>query len=130
MPSGIDGGARGCHRHAGIPLADQRNFPEEQPGVREFLHPHHPPDLGQPHQHMDQPMDFFIPSYEEDSGRGFRLLARVVASVDGHTHIYQFPPSEADRAIEVVKEHVVDGRLHPYAGIMLAKTIREMTNDV
>jgi hypothetical protein len=39
--------------------------------------------------------------------------------IDGHTHVYQYPDDEQERATWIIREHVADGRLHPYAGLML-----------
>jgi len=39
--------------------------------------------------------------------------------VDGHTYIYEYPPEEIERAVAVIKGHVEEGRLHPYAGLLL-----------
>ena len=63
---------------------------------------------------------------EGDEDPGIRLVGRIIARIDGETHIYQFPPSESDHAVAVVKEHVEEGRLHPYAGVLIAKMIREL----
>jgi hypothetical protein len=48
--------------------------------------------------------------------------------MDGHTHIYQFPPEESQDAADIIKRHVEEGQLHPYAGAMLHKMIREGRN--
>lgn len=39
--------------------------------------------------------------------------------VDGHTFVYQYPPEETEQAMALIKRHVEDGRLHPYAGLLL-----------
>lgn len=60
---------------------------------------------------------------------GVRRSIEISATLDGHTHVYRFAPEDADRAIEVVKEHAVDGRFHIYAGLVLAKLIREAERE-
>lgn len=52
-------------------------------------------------------------------------VCRITATVGGHTHIYRFPREEADLAVETVKRHVCEGRLHPYAGLIIANMVRE-----
>jgi len=69
-------------------------------------------------------MDFESSGFETDSKRGVRRISRAIAVYDGHTHIYQYPPDEADRARRMVKLHVEEGSLHPYAGLMLVSMIR------
>lgn len=56
-------------------------------------------------------------------------VGRITATIDGHTHIYQFPREEADFAVETVKRHVVEGRLHPYAGLIIANMVRELERE-
>ncbi len=43
--------------------------------------------------------------------------------------MYQYLPEQTEQAVRVVKLHVEDGRLHPYAGIILVKMIREADDD-
>lgn len=74
-------------------------------------------------------MDFESEGYGDYPESGFRRINRVIAKFDGETHIYQYPPEECERAVGVVKRHVEDGQLHPYAGIMLVKMIREVGDD-
>jgi hypothetical protein len=50
---------------------------------------------------------------------------RLTAKVGGHTYIYEYPPDETERVIDVIKEHVADGKLHPYAGLVLVTLGRE-----
>ena len=69
-------------------------------------------------------MDYQPHGYEDDSESGLRRLIRVSARVDGQTHIYQFPPEESDRAVKMVKVHVEEGQVHPYAGLLLVGMIR------
>ena len=63
-----------------------------------------------------------------DSESGYRSIVRITAEMDGHTHIYRFPPSEAYRAAQMIKLHVEEGMLHPYAGLLLLRMTREF-ND-
>lgn len=39
--------------------------------------------------------------------------------MNGHTHIYDFPPEETQNAIEVIKLHAAEGRLHPQVALIL-----------
>ena len=71
-------------------------------------------------------MDYQPYGYEDDPESGVRRLIRVSAKLDGHTHVYQFPPEEADRAVRMVKLHVEEGQVHPYAGLILVSMIREV----
>jgi hypothetical protein len=52
-------------------------------------------------------------------------LVRLIATMDGHTHVYQFPPEQSHRAATMIKLHVEEGALHPYAGVMLLRMLRE-----
>lgn len=38
---------------------------------------------------------------------------------NGETHIYQFPDDEFPDAMEIIRLHVLEGQLHPYAGMVL-----------
>ena len=58
-----------------------------------------------------------------------RHIGRITATIDGHTHIYQFPREESDFAVETVKRHVEEGRLHPYAGLIICNMVRELERD-
>ena len=70
-------------------------------------------------------MGYQSAGHEDDSESGIRRLVRVSAKLDGHTHVYQFHRSEADRAVRMVKLHVEEGQVHPYAGLILVSMIRE-----
>ncbi len=74
-------------------------------------------------------MDHKQEGYESSSVGGVRRLNRVLARYDGETHLYQYLPEQTEQAVRVVKLHVEDGRLHPYAGIILVKMIREADDD-
>lgn len=63
-----------------------------------------------------------------DEESGVRYLGSIIARIDGETHIYRFPREEADRAVATVKRHVEEGQLHPYAGLIVARMIRELEN--
>ena len=74
-------------------------------------------------------MDYEPYGYEGSPQSGFRRINRIVAKCDGETHIYQYAPDLTDDAIKMVKLHVEEGQLHPYAGIMVVKMIRECEHD-
>lgn len=40
--------------------------------------------------------------------------------------MYMFPDDETDGAVFAIREHVADGRLHPYAGLILLTMIGEL----
>ena len=44
---------------------------------------------------------------------------RLIVTYNGETHIYQFPDDEAPDAAEIIRLHVLEGQLHPYAGMVL-----------
>ena len=73
-------------------------------------------------------MDFGQEGHEGYSESGVRRLNRLVATLDGHTHIYQYPPEESDRAVRMIKLHVEEGQLHPYAGLVLVGMIRRSSD--
>lgn len=50
-------------------------------------------------------------------------MIRLVATYDGHTHIYEFPPEESMDAAQMIALHVHEGQLHPAAGTMLCEMI-------
>ena len=74
-------------------------------------------------------MDHQPHGHESDPKSGVRRINRVIAKFDGETHIYQYPPEDTERAVRIVKLHVEEDRLHPYAGVMLIKMIREVGRD-
>jgi hypothetical protein len=74
-------------------------------------------------------MDYESEGYEDDPEPGIRRLNRVIAKFDGQTHIYQYFPERTEECVGMVKWHVENGQLHPYAGIMLVKMIREVEDD-
>jgi hypothetical protein len=39
----------------------------------------------------------------------------------GETHVYQYAPDEREQAMEIIRSHAADGRLHPYAALMLVR---------
>jgi hypothetical protein len=59
--------------------------------------------------------------YEEP---GVRRINRIAAKYDGHTHIYQYPDELAWQALKMVRLHVEEGTLHPYAGLIVYGMIR------
>ena len=72
-------------------------------------------------------MDFEAPGHADpdDPARSYRVYQRIKAVIDGHTHMYVFPQEDSPRAIDMVKLHVEEGQLHPYAGLMIVNMIRE-----
>ena len=74
-------------------------------------------------------MDYQSHRHEVGTGWGVRRIKRIVARLDGHTHIYQFPPDEAPQAERMIKLHVEEGQLHPYAGLLLVSMVRRSSDD-
>lgn len=64
----------------------------------------------------------------EDDDYG-QQIGRITATIDGHTHIYRFPREESDFAVYTVKRHVEEGRLHPYAGLIICNMVRELERE-
>lgn len=71
-------------------------------------------------------MDFESEGFDTPAETGSQRLNRLIAKVNGHTHIYQFPDDDTDCALWMIREHVADGQLHPYAGLILLTMIGEM----
>ena len=46
-----------------------------------------------------------------------------MCAYQGHTHVYVFSPDEAYGAAKTITRHVLEGRLHPAAGIVLCQMI-------
>ena len=44
---------------------------------------------------------------------------RLIVKYNGHTHIYQFPDAQAHEAHHMIRLHVMEGSLHPAAGVVL-----------
>jgi hypothetical protein len=55
-------------------------------------------------------------------GRAIRF--EVLARYNGHTHMYRYPEADAFKATRMIKLHVEEGQLHPYAGLMLISMVR------
>ena len=53
---------------------------------------------------------------------------RIYAKLEGHTYMYQFVEGDEDRAVVAVKNNVELGALHPYAGIIIIKMIKDGCN--
>ena len=64
-------------------------------------------------------MDIESTSWDQPTEDGGGRLNRLIAYVNGHTHIYQFPDDETPTAYEIIRQHVAEGQLHPYAGLVL-----------
>ncbi len=50
-------------------------------------------------------------------------MIRLACTYDGHTHVYEYPPDEAEDAAQMVALHVHEGQLHPAAGSILCRMI-------
>ena len=74
-------------------------------------------------------MDYESEGYEDDPKPGFRRINRVIAKCNGETHIYSYYPRRTEDCVGMIKLHVEEGQLHPYAGIMLVKMVREVAYD-
>jgi hypothetical protein len=74
-------------------------------------------------------MDFESSGFGCDSDGGCQRINRAIAVYDGHTHVYQYSPELAHKAQVIVKLHVEEGKLHPYAGLMLVNMIRRGDGD-
>jgi hypothetical protein len=61
-----------------------------------------------------------------ETGSDYRF--EVLARYNGHTHMYRYPEADAFKATRMIKLHVEEGQLHPYAGLMLIALVRG--NDV
>jgi hypothetical protein len=80
-------------------------------------------------EQLDREMDYESEGYEDDPRPGFRRINRVIAKCNGETHIYSYFPERTEECVGMVKLHVEEGQLHPYAGIMLVKMVREVSHD-
>ena len=80
-------------------------------------------------EQLGSEMDYESEGYEDDPRPGFRRLNRVIAKLNGETHIYSYFPERTEECVGMVKLHVEEGQLHPYAGIMLVKMVREVAYD-
>lgn len=52
-----------------------------------------------------------------------------MAKVNDETHMYIFPDEETDHALEMIRLHVAEGQLHPYAGLILMTMLGEDDDD-
>jgi hypothetical protein len=68
-------------------------------------------------------------SDSDDEDTGVRHINRLLARYDGHTHIYQYPRGLAWKARAMVKTHVEEGTLHPYAGLILMAMLGRSDGD-
>ena len=57
----------------------------------------------------------------DDSDAGLRLVRRISAEYNGHTHLYQYSEDDTLEAIRMIRLHVEEGQLHPYAGLLLIR---------
>jgi hypothetical protein len=71
---------------------------------------------------VKQPQPRFEFKTTEDGGVR-RTVIRLACTYDGHTHVYEYPPDEAEDAAQMVALHVHEGQLHPAAGSILCRMI-------
>ncbi len=71
---------------------------------------------------VKQPQPRFEFTTTEDGGVR-RTVIRLACTYDGHTHVYEYPPDEAEDAAQMVALHVHEGQLHPAAGSILCRMI-------
>lgn len=50
-------------------------------------------------------------------------MIRLACAYNGETHMYVYPPEEAHDAAKIIALHVMEGRLHPAAGLVLGEMI-------
>lgn len=56
-------------------------------------------------------------------------MIRLACAYEGEAHMYVFAPEEALAAAKVIERHVMEGRLHPAAGIVLCQMIEGDDDD-
>ena len=54
---------------------------------------------------------------------------RLIGRLNGHTYIYTYPPEKSEHMLEIIEEHVIDGKLPPMAGLILSRLVWEGTGD-
>lgn len=102
-------------------------MPQAQADIRLRVPHLHPAPHHQHHHSLDSqmvsgPKKRF--SITEDQGPSVRRpVIRLVATYDGETHVYEFPPEESMDAAQMIALHVHEGQLHPAAGTMLCNMI-------
>lgn len=64
-----------------------------------------------------------------DENPSLRDLNRLIARYGGHTYIYQYPSGLGWKARSMVKRHVEEGVLHPYAGLILMTMLGKSDAD-
>ncbi len=50
-------------------------------------------------------------------------MIRLTCAYQGEAHMYVFSPDEAFDAAKIITRHVMEGRLHPAAGMVLCQMI-------
>lgn len=50
-------------------------------------------------------------------------MIRLACVYEGEAHMYVFAPEESLAAAKVIERHVMEGRLHPAAGVVLCQMI-------
>jgi len=71
----------------------------------------------------------FVSDYGSDPDNekpGVSKVNVLVARIDGETHLYRFPRELTWQARSMVKLHVEEGQLHPYAGLVLMSILRRV----
>jgi|694.fasta_scaffold10828_13 hypothetical protein len=63
-------------------------------------------------------------TFTEDQGPSVRRpVIRLTCAYQGEAHMYVFSPDEAFDAAKIITRHVMEGRLHPAAGMVLCQMI-------
>jgi hypothetical protein len=78
------------------------------------------PHTRKPHLSLDTEVDIQKKRWRDPQAeeRGVQFT-RLIVKYNGETHIYQFPDDEFPDAMEIIRLHVLEGQLHPYAGMVL-----------
>lgn len=56
-------------------------------------------------------------------------MIRLTCAYQGEAHMYVFSPEESFDAAKVIARHVMEGRLHPAAGVVLCQMIEGGDDD-
>lgn len=69
-------------------------------------------------------------TYTQDQESGVRRsVIRLTCAYQGEAHMYVFSPEESFDAAKVIARHVMEGRLHPAAGVVLCQMIEGGDDD-
>lgn len=52
-----------------------------------------------------------------------KTVIRLTVQVGGHTHVYVYPPAEAEQMIDIICNHMCTGRIPVLAGRMLGELV-------